>query len=85
MPQTSPILGFLCVIRRGNANRGGSRVYSVLSITFGLVLVGMAYGLSFLPSARLDPGDTDDNIVLADRDAQNTGDDDAAAEEGGSG
>jgi hypothetical protein len=50
-------------------------MHSVLSISFSLVLVGLAYGLSFLPSARLNPADADDAIVLADSEAANAGED----------
>jgi hypothetical protein len=53
-------------------------MHSILSISFGLVLAGLSYGLSFLPSDRLNQ-DIDD-VALMDREGAGIGDSGKAAE-----
>jgi hypothetical protein len=56
-------------------------MYSMLSLLFGLALIGLTYGLSFCPSGSLNlADDNDDAIVLADQDGGTTVEKKAAGE-----
>jgi hypothetical protein len=49
-------------------------MYSMLSLLTGAVLVGLVYGLSFLPTATLARPDDDINVELSDEGAPDDND-----------